>query len=53
MDRAIELMKLAAKYIQDYHNYGVIEYDDALCDGECLAQDLLAEVDQLTKEALK
>jgi hypothetical protein len=46
-ERAQMLMRLAADYIRRYHNYGLIFYDDAECDGQCLSDDLLAEADDM------
>ena len=42
-DRAKELMKLAAKYIREHCPDGHTYYDDADCDGWCLADDIEAE----------
>lgn len=49
-ERAIELMKLAAQYITEYCDDMPIFYDDAECDGMCLAQDILAELESLTND---
>lgn len=50
-DRAIELMKLAAHYIEDNTDQSeVIEYDDAECDGVCLVEDLRAAAEQMEAE---
>lgn len=38
-ERAQQLLKIAAKYIRKYKDDGIIVYDDAECDGACLADD--------------
>lgn len=37
--RAIEMLKIAAKYIRKYHDDGILIYDGADCDGACIADD--------------
>jgi len=38
-DRAIEMLLVAAKYIEDHWPEGLIEYDGTDCDGYCVAED--------------
>ena len=48
INRAVELMRLAAAYIKDSSDSDrIIRYDDADCDGYCLADDLNAWSDTL------
>jgi len=52
IDRSVELMRLAAKYLRDSSDSDrTIFYDDAECDGICLSDDLesWAEVLETTK----
>lgn len=48
MARAVELMRLAAVRLRnDMESYETQRYDDADCDGYCLADDLESEADEL------
>ncbi len=38
-DRAAEMLRIAAKYIEDNYDEGIIHYDGADCDGACVADD--------------
>jgi hypothetical protein len=48
-DRAAMLMRVAAAYIRKNAPNDVIHYDDADCDGRCLADDLESGASALTK----
>jgi hypothetical protein len=37
--RAVEMLRIAAQYIRDNDPDGAIWYDDAMCDGYCVADD--------------
>lgn len=37
--RAIEMLEVAAKYIDEHCPYDFIFYDDTDCDGYCVAED--------------
>lgn len=39
LDRAMEMLRIAAKYIRKYHDDGILVYDGADCDGACIADD--------------
>lgn len=39
IDRAIEMLNIASRYIRDKYPYGLIYYDEADCDGWCVADD--------------
>ncbi len=39
IERAIEMLRKAAKYIRDNDPEGIIHYDEADCDGYCVADD--------------
>lgn len=38
-ERAIEMLRIAADYIELNYPEGVVEYDEASCDGYCVAED--------------
>ncbi len=40
MKRAIDMMRIAAEFIRDHAPSDTVFYDDAECDGYCLADDL-------------
>lgn len=46
--RAAQLLRLAAQYIRENCPDELIEYDEAECDGECLALDCESAADALT-----
>lgn len=48
--RASELLALASKYILKYYADGEIYYDEAICDGYCLAEDCKIQADILAKD---
>jgi hypothetical protein len=37
--RAVEMLTVAAQYIRDHDPSGLIKYDEAMCDGYCVADD--------------
>jgi hypothetical protein len=37
--RAVEMLKVAAKYIEEHYPDGTIDYDATACDGYCVADD--------------
>ena len=45
-DRINYLLYVAAEYISEHCPDGSIFYDDAECDGYCLSDELMAEVDE-------
>lgn len=45
--RAIEMLRVAARYIRDVQPDGSIFYDEAECDGYCVADDCDAAADDL------
>jgi hypothetical protein len=45
--RAIYMLKVAAKYIRENHPDGKIHYDEADCDGSCVANDCEYAADEL------
>jgi hypothetical protein len=47
IDRAAMLMGIAAKYINSFCNDSEIFYDEAWCDGYCLAEDLRIQAEIL------
>lgn len=48
--RAIELMRIAASMIEENCPDATAEYDGTTCDGQCLADDLRSESDELETE---
>lgn len=48
--RAIEMLRIAAKYIRDYYPDGIIHYDEAECDGYCVADDCESAADGLADQ---
>lgn len=38
-DRAIEMLLIAAQYIEEYYPDGMVHYDESDCDGFCVAED--------------
>lgn len=49
--RAIEMLEVAAKYIRIHCPDREIFYDDAECDGSCVADDCEIAAEALTREA--
>lgn len=47
LERAVYLMRVAADTIRAECSSAEVWFDDADCDGECLAQDLSIAADQL------
>ena len=45
--RAVYLMRVTAKYLQDRFPHGTIFYDEAECDSLCLSEDLTIAADDL------
>jgi hypothetical protein len=45
--RAVYLLRIAASYIQKYAPSGITQYDEADCDGLCLADDMKIAADCL------
>jgi hypothetical protein len=41
------MLKVAAEYIRDNYPDGMIHYDEADCDGSCVANDCIAAADEL------
>ena len=48
--RAIELLNVAAKYIETHWTDGIVHYDEADCDGYCVAEDCRLAAEQLASE---
>lgn len=48
--RASYLMRVAAAHILAHAPTGITEYDGTDCDGGCLAEELLAEAEELRAE---
>jgi hypothetical protein len=48
--RAQEMLRIAAKYIRANDTYQTIRYDDADCDGYCVADDCEIAADCLDDE---
>ena len=46
--RAKEMLQIAANYIRQFYPDGVLHYDDADCDGYCIADDC-----EIAAESLK
>ncbi len=44
--RSHYLLRVAAAYIEEHNTEGLIEFDDAVCDGNCLVEDILAEINR-------
>jgi hypothetical protein len=51
--RAIELMRLAASVLQEFAPDAEVFYDEADCDGSCLAEDLEACAEDLANQCGK
>jgi hypothetical protein len=49
--RASYLLRVAAQYIRQYHPDGLIAFDEADCDGYCLATDCESEASDLLHAA--
>lgn len=49
--RAIEMLKVAADYIKAHCPDQTTFYDDAECDGSCVADDCERAAEALTREA--
>ena len=49
IDRAIKMLEVAAEYIDKTDPYGLIHYDDADCDGGCVAEDCNSIAESLRK----
>lgn len=49
MERAIEMLKLAASYIRGTDPTGRIFYDDSVCDGYCVADDCETAAEELER----
>ena len=47
--RAIQMLEISAEYIEQTDTYGVIAYDDADCDGGCVADDCRSIAELLRK----
>ncbi len=39
IERAVEMLEIAAKYIRKYYPDGTAKYDGTTCDGYCIADD--------------
>lgn len=51
--RTVELLRLAARYIREGDDYErTIEYDNADCDGICLADDCDSQADTIEESYL-
>ena len=48
--RAIEMLNIAARYIREWDPTGTITYDEAKCDGYCVAEDCEAVAADLGRE---
>ncbi len=48
VNRAAEMLEIAAEYIDEYWPEGTAEYDGTTCDGGCIAEDC-----RLAAEALR
>lgn len=46
-DRAIEMLRIAARYIRETDAYGTIHYDGTECDGYCVADDCEIAAEEL------
>ena len=48
--RAVEMLKVAAQYIEKHYPDGTIDYDATACDGYCVADDcrIIAETLEAT-----
>jgi hypothetical protein len=51
LSRATMLMRLAAQYIRTHAPFDTIHYDEADCDGSCLADDLDIEAGQIDPQS--
>lgn len=45
--RAIEMLNVAAEYIEEHWPDGIIEYDEAACDGYCVSEDCKVAAEEL------
>ena len=45
-DRKDYMLKVAAEYIEQFYPDGIIFYDDAECDGYCVANDCITAADE-------
>jgi hypothetical protein len=45
--RAIEMLEVAARLIEENAEYATIDYDGATCDGACVAEDCRAAAEGL------
>jgi hypothetical protein len=50
LDRAQMLLRLAAEFIREHAPVEMVRYDNADCDGYCLADDCEAAADALDEE---
>lgn len=48
-ERAIEMLNVAANYIEMHHPGSTIRYDEADCDGYCVANDCRIAAEQLSE----
>lgn len=46
LDRAIEMLKVASEYINNYPDF-IVHYDEADCDGYCVIDDCLGAYQDL------
>lgn len=49
-DRAIEMLRVAARYIREHYAEGTVFYDGTDCDGYCVADDCENAADCLSEE---
>jgi len=49
IERAIQMLEISAEYIEQTDPYGLISYDDADCDGGCVAEDCRSIAELLRK----
>lgn len=47
--RAIQMLEVSSEYIEQTDPYGLINYDDADCDGGCVAEDCRSIAESLRK----
>lgn len=51
--RPAYLMRVAAAYILAHNSEGLIEYDGAVCDGNCLAEELTISAQEISLPTIR